>query len=145
VDTNADGTVTFRMLDTSDPARLQHALKQAGVPALVRFGQICLARGPHALLPTRGVVTGPGRSAHTGPKLQSIVMAAGTGKMAAGAKLLGWTWTIHPAAIPDGARFVISAVPASKAIAGHVQAAWELVPASAPLDCTATPPALGGV
>src|SRR5262245_8096657 len=35
VDTNPDGTVTFRMRDTTDPARLQQVLAQAGVPALV--------------------------------------------------------------------------------------------------------------
>jgi hypothetical protein len=33
-------------------------------------------------------------------------------------------------------------VPASKVTAGHIQATWELVPASAPVSCTSTPPKL---
>lgn len=134
VDTNADGTVTFRMRDTADPARLQSALRQAGVPAQVHFGEICLARGRHGLS-AKGILAGPG--GHTGPKLQSVITADG-----GGSKVMGITWTIHPASIPDGARLVLSAVPASKVTAGHIQATWELVPASAPVSCTSTPPKL---
>src|SRR6266542_4086317 len=57
VDTSPDGTVTFKLHNTSQPARLQHVLAQAGVPAMVRRGEICLARGRHVLLPTRGIVS----------------------------------------------------------------------------------------
>jgi len=135
VDTNSDGTVTFRMRDTSDPARLQHALRQAGVPAQVHWGEICLARDRHALLPTKGIMAGPG--GHTGPKLQSVFMTGGS-------KLMSITWTINPARIPANAHFVISAVPARAASAGRVRAAWELVPVSAPVDCTGTAPKLAG-
>jgi hypothetical protein len=134
VDTNADGTVTFGMRDTSDPARLQRALRQAGVPAQVHFGEICLVRGRHGLS-TKGILTGPG--GHTGPKLQSVTTADG-----GGSKVMGIIWTVNPARIPPGAHFVISAVPASKVTAGHIQATWELVPASAPVSCTSTPPKL---
>ena len=134
MDTNADGTVTFRMRDTADPHRLQHALRQAGVPAQVHWGQICLAPGRHALS-VKGIMTGPG--GHTGPKLQSVITADG-----GGSKVMGITWTIHPANIPDGAHFVLSAGPASKVTGGHIQAAWELLPASAPVSCTSTPPKL---
>jgi hypothetical protein len=133
VDTNADGTVTFRMRDTADPHRLQHALRQAGVPAQVHWGQICLAPGRHALS-VKGIMTRPG--GHTGPKLQSVITADG-----GGSKLMGISWTVSPARIPAGAHFVISAVPPGKVTAGHIQAAWQLVPGGAPVHCTSTPPA----
>jgi hypothetical protein len=133
VDTNADGTVTFRMRDTADPHRLQHALRQAGVPAQVHWGQICLAPGRHALS-VKGIMTRPG--GHTGPKLQSVITADG-----GGSKLMGISWTVNPARIPAGAHFVISAVPPGKVTAGHIQAAWQLVPGGAPVHCTSTPPA----
>jgi len=136
VDTNADGTVTFRMRDTADPHRLQHALRQAGVPAQVHWGQICLAPGRHALS-VKGIMTGPG--GHTGPKLQSVITADG-----GGSKLMGISWTVNPARIPAGAHFVISAVPAAAAAPGHIRVAWEFVPVSAPVNCTATPPPLDG-
>jgi hypothetical protein len=135
VDTNADGTVTFRLRDTSDPSRLQKALRQATVPAVVRFGQICLAPGRGAV--PKGALAGPGQ--HTGPKMQSVITANGTG----GGKLLSLTWTISPAKIPSGTRLVISAVRPAAAPAGTVRAAWEFVPAGAPLGCTSTPPKLG--
>lgn len=136
VDTNADGTVRFRLRDTSDPSRLQKALRQAGVPAVVRFGEICLAAGKHR--PPAGAMAGPGT--HTGPKMQSVIDGSATG----GGKLMSVTWTISPANIPHGTRFVVSAVRPGAAPPGHVGAAWEFVPAGAPLGCTAIPPALGG-
>ena len=138
VDTNPNGKVTFRMRDTSDPDRLQQALAQAGVPALVRWGEICLARGRHVLLPTLGILTGPGRQQPGTPQLESVFLAEG------GPKVLDFTWTINPANIPAGAHFVISAVPASAAAPGHIRVAWEFVPVSAPVDCTSTPPKLDG-
>src|SRR5262252_2293783 len=36
VDTNPDGTVTFKLRSTSQPARLQRVVARAGVPAMVR-------------------------------------------------------------------------------------------------------------
>jgi hypothetical protein len=45
-------------------------------------------------------------------------------------------WVVRTA----GAHFVISAVPPGKVAAGHIQAAWELVPGGAPVRCTSTPP-----
>jgi hypothetical protein len=138
VDTNANGTVTFRLRDTSDPARLEQVLTQAGVPALVRWGEICLARGRHVLLPTLGILTGPGKHLPGEQQLESVFLAEG------GPKVLDFTWTINPANIPAGAHFVISAVPAAAAAPGHIRVAWEFVPVSAPVNCTATPPPLDG-
>jgi hypothetical protein len=45
VETNPNGTVTFKLRNTSHPAQLQRVLAEAGVPAIVRWGQICLAQG----------------------------------------------------------------------------------------------------
>jgi hypothetical protein len=56
VDTNPNGTVTFKLRNTSHPAQLQHALAEAGIPAIVRWGEVCLAKGRHVLLPTAGFV-----------------------------------------------------------------------------------------
>jgi hypothetical protein len=41
VNTNPGGTVTFTLKKLSDPARLQHVLSEAGVPATVRWNQNC--------------------------------------------------------------------------------------------------------
>ena len=56
VDTHPNGTVTFNLLQVSRPARLQHVLAEAGVPARVRWGKICLARPRHVLLSAEGFV-----------------------------------------------------------------------------------------
>src|SRR5215468_7498231 len=57
VDTNPNGTVSFKLRNVSHPARLQRVLAEAGVPAMVRSGEICLAQGRHVLLPTQGIVS----------------------------------------------------------------------------------------
>jgi hypothetical protein len=62
VDTSTNGTVTFTLNNTSRPGQLEHTLAAAGVPATVRFGQICRTVGQHDLLPTQGFLTEPGVS-----------------------------------------------------------------------------------
>jgi hypothetical protein len=129
VDTSPDGTVTFKLRNTSQPARLQRVLAQAGVPAMVRRGEICLARGRHVLLPTRGIVS----YLNGRPTQMSSVflLMGGHGS----SKPLNWSWAITPSKIPQGARFVISAVPGHRVSPDHIQAAWEFVPGSAPVTC----------
>jgi hypothetical protein len=135
VDTNPDGTVTFTLHNTSQPARLQHVLAEAGVPAMVRRGEICLAQGRHVLLPTQGIVKVTGVSVYVnGRRTQPgsvFLLMGGHGA----SKPLNWSWTITPAKIPQGARFVISAVPGDRVPPDHIQAAWEFVPGSAPVAC----------
>ncbi len=129
VDTNPNGTVTFTLHNTSQPARLQHVLAEAGVPAMVRRGEICLAQGRHVLLPTQGIVSFlNGRPTPLG---SVFLLMGGHGA----SKPLNWSWTITPAKIAQGARFVISAVPGDRVSPAHIQAAWEFVPASAPVTC----------
>jgi hypothetical protein len=129
VDTNPNGTVTFRLRNTSQPARLQHVLAEAGVPALVRRGEICLAEGRHVLLLTQGIVSYlNGRPTPLG---SVFLLMGGHGA----SKPLNWSWTITPSKIPQGARFVISAVPGHRVSTSHIQAAWEFVPGSAPVTC----------
>jgi hypothetical protein len=130
VDTSPDGTVTFKLRNTSQPARLQRVLAQAGVPALVRRGEICLARGRHVLLPTQGIVSY--LNGRPTPLSSVFLLMGGHG---AGGKPLNWSWTITPAKIPPGDRFVISAIPGNRVSPDHIQAAWEFVPASAPVTC----------
>src|SRR5262245_52060629 len=133
VDTNPDGTVTFKLRNISQPARLQQVLAEAGVPAMVRRGKICLAQGRHVLLPTRGIVSYlNGRPA----AMESVFLLGGNG--GGPNKPLNWSWTITPAKIPGNAHFVISAIPGDHVSARHIQAAWEFVPDSAPVSCAAS-------
>ena len=133
VDTNPDGTVTFKLRSVSHPARLQRVLAQAGVPAMVRSGEICLAQGRHVLLPTRGIVSDlNGRPTLLG----SVFLLGGNGS--GPNKLLNWAWTITPANIPGNAHFVISSIPGGHLPANRIQAAWEFVPKSAHVNCAAS-------
>jgi hypothetical protein len=128
VNTHPDGTVTFRLRDTTDPGRLQQVLADAGVPAMVRWGEICLAQGRHELLPTWGFLIGPGQQRRLGSVLLLYRAAHGT-------KVLNWSWTITPAKIPGGAHFVISAKSPGQVAPGGLQAEWEFVPFSAHVIC----------
>jgi hypothetical protein len=130
VDTNPNGTVTFKLRSISDPARLEHVLAEAGVPAMVRSGEICLAQGRHVLLPTQGIVTDlNGRPT----RMSSVFLLNGTG--GGPNKLLNWSWTINPPKLPSNAHFVISGIPGHHIPASQIQAAWEFVPTSAPVKC----------
>lgn len=136
VDTNPNGTVTFTLQNASQPARLQHALAEAGVPAMVRYGEICLAQGRHVLLPTEGFLKATGVRAYvngraTSPESILMMIAAKHPNN----KGLNWSWTITPSKMPKGAQFVISAVPADRVAPGHIQAVWEFVPSSAHVTC----------
>lgn len=133
VDTNPGGTVTFRLQSVSHPAQLQRVLAEAGVPVMVRSGEICLAQGRHVLLPTRGIVTFlNGRLTPLG----SVFLLGGNGS--GPNKLLNWAWTIAPAKIPGNAHFVISSIPGGHVPANRIQAAWEFVPKSAHVNCAAS-------
>jgi len=128
VDTNPNGTVTFNLLQVSQPARLQHVLAEAGVPARVRWGKICLARGRHVLLSTEGFVKfSPSKTWKDQPESTFAVIGPG--------KIGYWSWTINPAKIPSGARFMLSAVPPDRVPRNDIQAVWEFVPESAPVAC----------
>lgn len=133
VDTKPDGTVTFRLRNVSQPARLQRVLAGAGVPALVRSGKICLAQGRNVLLPTAGIVSYlNGRPNRMG----SVFLLGGNGS--APNQALNWSWTITPSKLPGNAHFVISSLPGRHVPAGRVQAAWEFVPTSARVKCAAS-------
>lgn len=131
VDTNSHGTVTFNLRQVSQPARLQHVLAEAGVPARVRWGTICLARGRHVLLSTEGFVKfSPSKTWQDQP--EAFFGVTGPGKSG---QLLYWSWTINPAKIPSGAQFMISAVRPDRVPRNDYQAVWEFVPTSAPVAC----------
>lgn len=136
VDTNPNGTVTFTLQNASQPARLQHVLAEAGVPAMVRWGEICLAQGRHVLLPTERFLKATGVRAYvngrpTSP--ESILEMIATNPP--NSKGLNWSWTITPSKMPKGAQFVISGVPADRVATGHIQAVWEFVPSTAHVVC----------
>jgi hypothetical protein len=145
VNTNPGGSVTFKLRRLSDPARLQHVLAQAGVPAIVRWGQNCreqrrIVGAPAARIVSAKYVGGP----------------QGRPERADGRLLPAYAYTITPSAMPRGARFVISAGrrPASEAgqsryVNGHPRYVgpwidWALVPAGASVTCgPAVPPEVG--
>jgi len=136
VDTNPNGTVTFKLRNASQPARLRQALAEAGVPAMVRWGEICLAQGRHVLLPTEGFVGATGVWTYVNGRRSSpssILEMIGTSPP--NTKGLNWSWTITPSKMPKGAQFVISAVPVDRVAPGHIQAVWEFVPSSAHVIC----------
>jgi hypothetical protein len=129
VDTSPNGTVTFKLRNTSQPRRLEHVLAEAGVPAMIRWGEVCLAQGRHVLLPTRGIVSYlNGRPT----QLSSVFILF---KSRNDNKPLNWSWTITPSKIPANARFVISAIPSSRVAPNHVLAEWEFIPADTPVNC----------
>jgi len=133
VDTNPNGTVTFKLRNTSHPAQLQRALAEAGVPAVVRWGEICLAQGRHVLLPTQGIVSYLNRR----PTQMSSVFELG-GSGGGPNEALSWAWTITPSKIPGNAHFVISSIPGNHVPANRIQAVWEFVPKSAHVNCAAS-------
>ena len=131
VNTNPDGTVTFTLRNTSHPAQLQHALAEAGVPAVVRWGQICVAGGKgQPLMNTQSFVKS-GSSPGIATGITSyLALQGGTSANPD----LDWSWTVIPSKIPCGGQFVISAIPGSVP-ASDIQAVWEFVHSSAPLTC----------
>ncbi len=82
----------------AQPARLQHVLAEAGVPAIVRWNQNCrevrrIVGAPAARAVSEKYVGGP----------------HGTFERVDGQLLPAYAYTITPSAIPKGAKFVISA------------------------------------
>jgi hypothetical protein len=126
---NPDGTVTFNLNSTSHPAQLQRALAEAGVPAVVRWGEICEAGGPgQPLLDTTGFVTAGSVLARDAASFFASMGGPGRNPN------LGWTWTIIPGKIPHDGHFVISAIP-GPVPADDFQAVWEFAKTSAPITC----------
>jgi hypothetical protein len=133
VNTNPNGTVTFTLRNVTHPARLQRVLADAGVSAMVRSGEICLAQGRHVLLPTKGIVSYLNGRPN---RMESVFLLGGNGS--GPNKPLNWAWTITPSKIPSSAHFVISSIPGNHVPANHIQAAWEFVPKSAHVNCAAS-------
>jgi len=131
VRTNADGTVTFTLRNTSHPAQLQRALAEAGVPAIVRWGEICQAAGPgdHHLMSTAGFVEVKARMAPRGIASYFALLGGSPAEPD-----LDWSWTVIPAKIPQDGEFVISAIPGSIP-AKDIQAVWEFVHSNSTIVC----------
>jgi hypothetical protein len=130
VHTNRDSTVTLILRNTSHPVQLQRALAKAGVPAVVRWGEICQAGGPG-----QPAIGGEGSFMKStgwgGPGVGAFfAVPGGQGKNLN----LGWSWTIIPSKIPHGGHFVISAIP-GPVPAEYYQGVWEFVKTSAPITC----------
>jgi hypothetical protein len=128
VQKTADGSVTFTVQNITHPARLQRALAKAGIRAVVRLGEICIAKGPgqpligdeNGFMETNSPVgVGAYYSVMGGPDALSD---------------LGWSWTVFPSKMPRDGQFVISGL-AGKVPAADIQAVWEFAKTSAPISC----------
>jgi hypothetical protein len=132
VNTSPDGTVTFTMRNISDPTRLQHVLAEAGVSAMVRYGEICWP--DRAPLPALGIVAPKALS--PGPLASPLPAAQAEEKV-----LMSVVWVIHPSKMPPGTRFIISEITPAQVRPGHVEGGFILAPDSATVTCSTTPPA----
>jgi hypothetical protein len=128
VQTTADGTVTFKLRNTSHPAQLQRALARAGVRAVVRWGEICLAGGRGQ--PLLGDETGFMETNSPTGDASYFAVQGGSGPDPD----LGWSWTVIPSKMPRDGQFVISALPGAVSTE-YIQAAWEFAKTSAPIAC----------
>lgn len=136
VNTSPNRTVTFVVKKMADPARLEHVLASAGVPAIVRFGENCRAQGK--TLPLRGVVSGP--TYVGGPHGKPPWHAGGR------TYLEWWAYAITPAAMPAGSRFMISVGPGPNPgnPTNYQWFDWALVPAGVHVACgPSVPPVVG--
>jgi hypothetical protein len=133
VNTNPDGTVTVKTREVSQPRRLEHVLAEAGIPALVRWGELC--RAPHGqYLPTRGIVDGPDYVGGVAPPV-----------WIGGKPYPDDVWTFTPSRMPPGARYMITATPSRRDFHGGGNWTWGLIREGAHLTChrPSAPPAGG--
>jgi hypothetical protein len=129
VNTNPDGTVTFRMRNTSHPAQLQRVLGAAGVPAVVRWGEICLPPRPGDFLPLRGIVDGP---RYVGGIHGPVWIG--------GQPYANEVWTITPSKLPKGTRYMISVIAPRLVHGNHMGMSWGLIRDDVHLTCKDVPP-----
>jgi hypothetical protein len=116
VNTNPNGTVTFTAQNISDPARLQQALARAGVPALVRYGEICTAPHPLDVYP---------QIRHYGPTYLHTIPWFGP-----------FEWVIKPSAMPAGTLWLISeGLPEHTSKGFGAPVVPELIKRGSPLAC----------
>ena len=118
VSPTADGDVTVKISSLSDAAGLQQALRDAGVPAVVRYGTSTNCPAPPAGAGQEGGTvqrhdsggkgSGPSLdSAGTEPAPGAAKAPKVTGGLAVGAD--GTTFTINPDSIPSGDKVYITA------------------------------------
>jgi hypothetical protein len=134
VNTNPNRTVTFVVKKMANPARLEHVLAAAGVPAIVRFGENCRAHG--RTLPLHGAVSGP----------TYVGGAAGRPEWVNGRPYPDWAYTITPSAMPSGSKFMISVGPGPNPgnPTNYQWFDWALVPAGVHVACgPSVPPVVG--
>jgi hypothetical protein len=138
VNSGPGGAVTFKLSRLSDPARLQHVLAEAGVTAVVRWGENCREQRRIVGAPARRIVS---ERYVGGPH--------GRPQWVDGQPLPAYAYTITPSAMPRGTRFVLSAgqLPASERHNPQFAGPWldwALVPAGAQVTCgPSLPPEVG--
>lgn len=131
VNSNADGTVTVKTREVSQPRRLEQVLAEAGIPALVRWGELCSAP-PGQYLPTRGIVDGPDYVGGVAPPVWID-----------GKPYANDVWTFTPSRMPSGARYMITAIPLNRVPRNRGGWTWGLIRDSAHLTCRSSAPSAG--
>lgn len=135
VDTGADGTVRLTwdkaryIQDSQDIASLQRALREAGLPVLIKEGVFCA--GPHDSGPLGAGGVGPG------------VGAVMTGEDRPGGDVV---FIFTPSAMPAGEELFIGYLSPSQLAVTHGRpgSVERLVPTGVPLTCTSRLPVLSG-
>ncbi|MBO0809823.1 MAG: hypothetical protein J2P32_16125 [Actinobacteria bacterium] len=127
VNTSHNGTVTLKMRSLSDPRRLEHTLGEAGVPALVRWGELCTAPRSQ-YLPAGGIVDGPDYVGGIAPPVRIH-----------GESYPNEVWTFTPSRMPPHARYMLTAIPVNRVPAGRGGMTWGLIRDSAHVTCSTDP------
>jgi len=127
VNTNRDGTVTLQVRRAADPVRLEAVLSQAGIPAMVGWGQGCVA--PARALPVKGAsswyVPLGAKTAHSRGWIN-----------------WGWTVTFKPGQRPSHTTYYLGSRTGKVASLRSLIINMTLVPNTLHLACTKGPHAI---
>lgn len=128
VNTNQDGTVTLQVRKAADPVRLQAVLLQAGVPAMVGWGQNCVT--PQRFVPLRSLVYRDVR-----PAVKTVY---GRGRVA-----VNWTTlTFRPAQRPRNLTYYLGSRPGKAGSLRPLRITVTLIPSTWHLTCVKGPHAI---
>jgi hypothetical protein len=107
-------------------------LAEAGIPALVRWGEVCRVP-PGQYLPTAGIVDGPD---YVGGEAPPVWIG--------GRPYPNTVWTFTPSKMPPGARYMITATPHNQPGYQGGDWSWGLIRDNAYLTCRPLAPPADG-
>lgn len=107
-------------------------MAKAGIPALVRWGELCLAPRSQ-YLPTQGIVDGP-----------DYVGGAAPPVWIGGKPYPNDVWTFTPSKMPPHTRYMITAIPLNRVPRNQGGWTWGLIRDGAHLTCSPSMRRAGG-